>query len=96
MEMMTLDEFKKEAFKNPNLKKEYAALEDEFKLIEALIDMRQQAGLTLEEIAEKMGSQKSIVSRLLSGNTNASWRLLQQYAQACGFKIQLQFSNLEE
>ncbi|WP_246261886.1 helix-turn-helix domain-containing protein [Thiomicrorhabdus cannonii] len=93
MQMMTLDELKKEAFKNPNVKKEYDALEEEFKLIEALVDMRQKAGLTQEEIAQKMGTQKSNISRLESGTGNPGWKTLQNYAHACGFKIQLQYTQ---
>ena len=93
MQMMTLDELKVEALKDPNLKKEYDALEDEFKLIEALIDMRQKSGLTQEEIAQKMSTQKSNISRLESGSGNPGWKTLQKYAHACGFKIHLQYSQ---
>jgi DNA-binding transcriptional regulator YiaG len=59
MEMMTLDELRSELMKNPDFKREYDALEEEFELIKALVDMRQKAGLTQEEIAKKMGTQKS-------------------------------------
>ncbi|WFE67798.1 helix-turn-helix transcriptional regulator [Thiomicrospira sp. R3] len=93
MQMMTLDELKKEAFKNSNVKKEYDALEEEFKLIKALVDMRQKAGLTQEEIAQKMSTQKSNISRLESGAGNPGWKTLQKYAHACGFKIQLKYSQ---
>lgn len=93
MQMMTLDELKKEAFKNPNVKKEYDALEEEFELIKALVDMRQKAGLTQDEIAQKMGTQKSNISRLESGAGNPGWKTLQKYAHACGFKIQLQYTH---
>lgn len=90
--MMTLDELKKEAFKNPGVKKAYDALEEEFELIEALIDMRQKAGLTQEEIAQKMGTSKRNINRLVSSG-NPGWKTLQKYAHACGFKIQLQYTH---
>ncbi|NCN68022.1 MAG: helix-turn-helix transcriptional regulator [Thiomicrospira sp.] len=90
---MTLDELKSELIQDPNFKREYDALEEEFKLIEALIDMRQKAGLTQEEIAQKMSTQKSNISRLESGSGNPGWKTLQKYAHACGFKIQLQYSQ---
>jgi len=93
MQMMTLDELKSELIQDPNFKREYDALEEEFKLIEALIDMRQKAGLTQEEIAQKMSTQKSNISRLESGSGNPGWKTLQKYAHACGFKIQLQYSQ---
>lgn len=93
MQMMTLDELKSELIQDPNFKREYDALEEEFKLIEALIDMRQKAGLTQEEIAQKMSTQKSNISRLESGPGNPGWKTLQKYAHACGFKIQLHYSK---
>lgn len=91
--MVTLNELKQEAFRKPGFKKEYDALEDEFKLIEALVDMRQKAALTQEEVAQKMGVHKSVVCRLQSEDTNPSWKMLQRYADACGFKVYLQYSG---
>jgi len=93
MQMMTLDELKSELIQDPNFKREYDALEEEFKLIEALVEMRQKAGLTQEEIAQKMSTQKSNISRLESGSGNPGWKTLQKYAHACGFKIQLKYSQ---
>ena len=93
MQMMTLDELKIEIFKNPDAKREYDALDDEFKFIGALLDMRHKAGLTQEEIAQKMGTQKSNISWLESGNGNPGWKTLQKYAHACGFKIRLQYTD---
>ncbi|WP_232023449.1 hypothetical protein [Thiomicrorhabdus aquaedulcis] len=62
MQMMTLDELKSELMQQPDFKKEYDALEEEFKLIEVLVDMRQKAGLTQEEIAQKIGTKKVILA----------------------------------
>lgn len=92
MQMITLDELKKEFMQDPAFQKEYDALEEEFKLIDALIEMRQKSGLTQEEIAQKIGTKKSNISRLESGSSNPGWKTLQKYAHACGFKIQLQYS----
>lgn len=93
MQMMTLDKLKSELMQNSEFKREYDALEEEFKLIEALVEMRQKAGLTQEEVAQKMSTQKSNISRLESGSGNPGWKTLQKYAHACGFKIQLQYSQ---
>lgn len=93
MQMMTLDKLKSELMQNSEFKREYDSLEEEFKLIEALVEMRQKAGLTQEEVAQKMSTQKSNISRLESGSGNPGWKTLQKYAHACGFKIQLQYSQ---
>ena len=93
MKMMSLDELKQEAFKNPHFKKEYDALEDEFQFIATLLTMRQKAGLTQDLLAEKMGTTKRSIIRLESGSGNPGWKTLQKYAHACGFKIQLQYTH---
>ena len=86
---MTLQNLKQEAFKNPEVKKEYERLESEFSLIEHLLTMRKEAGLTQEELAEKLRTHKSNISRLEKGNSNPSWTTLRKYADACGFELSL-------
>lgn len=92
MKMTTLSELKTELMKDPEFKQGYDELEEEFQLIGALIDMREKSGLTQEQIAEKMGTQKSNISRLEKGTANPGWKTLQNYAHACGFKIKLHYS----
>lgn len=46
------------------------ALEEEYAALSALLKARQKAGLTQEELAEKMGTTKSAVSRLESSLRN--------------------------
>ncbi|WP_198525657.1 helix-turn-helix domain-containing protein [Thiomicrorhabdus sp. Kp2] len=92
MKMTSLSDFKKELLQQDDFKNEYDALEEEFQFIRVLIDMREKSGLTQEEIAKKMGTQKSNISRLEKGTSNPGWKTLKKYAHACGFKIQLQYS----
>jgi ribosome-binding protein aMBF1 (putative translation factor) len=67
------------------------ALEEEYAALSALLKARQKAGLTQEELAEKMGTTKSAVSRLESSLRNdkhsPSFATLKKYANACGKKI---------
>ena len=92
MKMTTLSQLKAELMQDSDFKQGYEALDEEFQLIEALIDMREKSGLTQEQIAQKMGTQKSNISRLEKGTGNPGWKTLQKYAHACGFKISLQYS----
>lgn len=87
---MSIEKLKRRAFKNTEVKAEYDKLESEFKLIDELLSMRASAGLTQEQLAEKMQTKKSNVSRLETGNTNPSWSTLRKYADACGFELSLQ------
>lgn len=88
---MSLSSLKKKAFKNPEVKQAYDELHDEFVLIEHLISMREESGLTQNEVAERMGTKASNISRLESGRANPSLKTLKNYAGACGFKLGFNF-----
>ena len=53
--------------KDPEYVAAYHALEEEFALANALIGARAHAGLTQEELAERMGTSQSAIARLESG-----------------------------
>ena len=91
---MSIQNLKTRALKNPEVKAEYDALETEFALIDSLLSMRKRAGLTQEEIAKKMGTQKGNVSRLEKGRGNPGWKTLQNYAHACGFEISMKIKTI--
>ena len=86
---MSLQKLKQRALTNPEVRVEYEKLDSEFDLIDKLLSMRTKAGLTQEQVAERMQTQKSNVSRLENGNTNPSWSTLVKYAHACGFELSL-------
>ena len=91
---MSLQALKDKAFENQEVKTEYEKLEAEFSLVDQLISMRSQAGLTQEQVAKRMQTQKSNISRMERGNSNPSWATLLKYAQACGFELSLQSRKL--
>ncbi|NRP26544.1 helix-turn-helix protein [Marinobacterium sp. xm-d-420] len=70
---MSLSNLKEKALSNAAVKAEYDQLEGEFNLIDKLVSMRAKAGLTQEQLAVVMKTQKSNISRLEKGNTNPSW-----------------------
>ena len=86
---MDLNDLKEKAFQNDKIKSEYDELASEFSLINQLLSMRNEAGLTQEQLAKLIKTQKSNISRLERGNANPSWTTLQKYAHACGFKLSL-------
>ena len=86
---MSLQNLKKRALENPEVQAEYEKLESEFAFIDQLLSMRSQAGLTQEQLAKLMNTQKSNISRLERGNANPSWTTLLKYAHACGFELSL-------
>ena len=86
---MRLQKLKQRALDNPEVKAEYEQLEAEFNFIDQLLSMRTKAGLTQEQVAQRMQTQKSNISRLEKGNSNTSWSTLVKYAHACGFELSI-------
>lgn len=91
---MSIQNLKEKAFKNSEVKTEYDLLESEFSLIDALLSMRKKSGLTQEEIAFRMGTQKGNISRLEKGTGNPCWKTIQNYAHACGFEILMKIKTM--
>ena len=81
-----------EKLKDPAFKAEYDALEDEFVIIQAIIDARKKSGLTQKELAARTGIAQADISKLENGNANPSLRTLKRLAAGMGMKIKLEFS----
>jgi ribosome-binding protein aMBF1 (putative translation factor) len=67
----------------------YEALESEFALVNSLIRARTRAQLSQAEVATRMGTTESVVSRLESGRVKPSTRTLERYARATGHKLRI-------
>ena len=81
---------KKELFKtDKNLKKEYDALAPRYELISKAIDARLKKKMTQEEVAEKMGTTKSSISRFESGNYNPTIDFLTRLSYALGKRLKI-------
>lgn len=52
-----------------------------------MIEARSRAGLTQEELAERMGTTQPVVARLESGRIRPSTRTLERLAQATGSRL---------
>jgi transcriptional regulator with XRE-family HTH domain len=81
--------------KEPKYRKAYQALEEEFVLASAVIDARNRAGLTQQELARKMGTTQPVVARLESGGTRPSMRTLERLAKATGSRLLISFQPRE-
>ena len=71
----------------PGFKAAWEGLEEEYAALDELLQARKQAGLTQEQVAARMGTTKSAVSRLeaslRSENHSPSFATLRKYAHAC-------------
>ena len=93
--MARITEMHKKWLKEPKYKKAYDALEEEFVLAGAVMDVRNRAGLTQEELARKMGTTQPAVARLESGRSRPSMRTLERLAEATGSRLLISFAPLE-
>jgi predicted transcriptional regulator len=84
--------FKARMLADPEVKREYDALEAEFAISSELIRARLRAGLSQVELAERMGTSQSAIARLESGRTLPSAKTLIRFAEATNSKIQLRLS----
>lgn len=93
MSRPTLKSFKKEALKKKGVKDQYADLAPAYEIRKKLIALRQKAGLTQEDVAEKLNTKKSNISRLESVSSEISPKLstLTDYAEAIGYKLKIDF-----
>jgi ribosome-binding protein aMBF1 (putative translation factor) len=87
--MRTLQQHIKEQMENPEFAKEYAALDEEYEIVRQIISARIASGLTQKELAERIGTRQSNVSRIENGNSNPSVEMLKRIAKATGTKLQV-------
>ncbi|WP_224040201.1 helix-turn-helix domain-containing protein [Paraburkholderia unamae] len=78
---------------NPEVKAAYEALDEEFSALDALLTARKEAGLTQAQVAQRMGTTTSAVSRLeaslASEKHSPSFSTLRKYAAACGKSLRI-------
>lgn len=89
--MTKISDLHKKWMKDPEYKREYDALEEEFALASAIISARARAGLTQEELAVRMETSQSAIARLESGRTIPSGRTLKRFARATGTRLRISF-----
>lgn len=82
--------FLKRASARKGFAEAYEALALEYQLADQMLRARARAGLTQDEVAGKMGTTKSAVSRLESAGRNSpSLATLKRYADAVGCELQV-------
>ena len=80
---------------SPAYREAYDELAPEFRLARALIEARNNAGLTQAQLAERMHTTQSVVARLESGRAHPSTRTLEKFAQAAGVRLKISFEPIE-
>ena len=84
--------FLKESLKDPKIKAEYDKLQPEFAVIRAVLDARVKREMTQEDLAKKVGTKQSVISRLESGRANPSVGFLKKLAKAFNANLEIKFA----
>ena len=80
---------RKELMKDPGVKKASLELQPEFAIIEKVIQARIEKGITQKQLAQKMMTKQSAISRLESGTANPSLNFLKRFAGALNSRLEI-------
>ncbi len=83
------NEVKQLLMKDIEFKEEYEKLKPRYDIISQIIEERAKQNITQEELALRVGTQKSNISRLESGTYNPSLDFLIKVAQSLGKEMQI-------
>lgn len=94
--MMTYEEMRAKALADPEIRAEYDRINrEEMPMLDAILALRKEAGLTQAQIAERMKTSIPAVSRLenalITGKPSPSLATLKRYAAALGKTVQISF-----
>ena len=82
--MKPLKTIKVELSADTETAKAYHAMTEEYSVAHELIAARTRAGLSQNEVAQRMGTTQSAIARMESGKRPPSMSTMQRFAQAVG------------
>jgi ribosome-binding protein aMBF1 (putative translation factor) len=86
------DKTKQKLMKNPAFRREYEASRPEFEIARAIIRARIKNKLTQAQLAKKLKTRQSVISRFESMNTTPSLSFLKRLAAALNLTLRIEFS----
>jgi ribosome-binding protein aMBF1 (putative translation factor) len=89
--LISADALHEKWMKNPKYVAEYEALEEEFALVDALIDARIHANLTQAQLADRMETTQAFIARMEGGKVMPTTRTLKKLAAATGTWLRIKF-----
>ena len=87
---MSFSDVKKRLLQDEEFLKEYDKLKPRYAVISQIIEARKEQNLTQAELAKRVGTQKSNISRLESGNYNRSLDFLIKVVHCLGKELDIQ------
>jgi ribosome-binding protein aMBF1 (putative translation factor) len=91
--MTKVSDLHRKWMKSKEYRRAYEELAPEFALARAVIGARVTAGLTQEQLAQRMDTTQSVIARLESGRTKPSTQTLERLATATGTRLKISFER---
>jgi len=92
MEFINHKDLKSELFESEEVKEEYEKLNVMYEIKKQIIRYRIENNLTQKELADKIGTKQSAISRLENDDYNPSVEFLDKVAHALGKKLEIRFN----
>lgn len=89
---VSFDSVKNELMMDEDFRKEYDKLKPRYEIIAQIIETRKEQNMTQAELAKRVGTQKSNISRLESGNYNPSLDFLIKVARSLGKELSVRMN----
>src|SRR3990167_11542400 len=84
---------KKKMLKNPKIRQALKENELEYQIAKALIEARIKKGLTQADVAKKMNTRQSVISRVENAQTTPSLSFLKRLAQVLNTDLIIKFGK---
>ncbi len=90
----TLKDYIADQMKSPEFKKAWDDLDPEFHVLKAMIKAREKSGISQAELARRLGTKQSVVSRLERGAfSKASLETIKKVADALDMRLELRLHH---
>jgi predicted transcriptional regulator len=89
-----LKEYIAEQMKNPEFRKAWEDLEPEFQILKAMIKAREKTGISQAELARRVGTKQSVISRLERGAfSKATLETIKKVADALDMRVEIRLHH---
>lgn len=80
--------------KNPDFKKAWEDLDPEFQVLKAMIKAREKTGISQAELARRVGTKQSVISRLERGAfSKATLETIKKMADALDMRLEIRLHH---
>lgn len=86
----TLKEYIAEQMEDPAFRKAWEGLDPEFQVLKGMIKAREKLGLSQTELARRIGTKQSVISRLERGGfSKATLETIKKVAEALDMRLEI-------